>query len=411
MINENSLQAVKNACFSNHFLRPLYSGYCFSNLPQTFLSLFSSKPEGLPADAVIAGPYDHVVFLFLDGFGWRFFEEYKTRIPFLKRCEDEGIVSKLTSMFPSTTAAHVTCIHSGLPPSVSGIYEWFMYEPRLDEMIAPLPFQLAGDKKNDSLPLEVAEIFPQKTLYHTLKERGIIARAYQPQGIVDSVYSRSLLKEAEVYGYKNVNEGLNSLLSHLKPKSYSCFYFADIDSIGHRRGVHSEEFSQAIISIFPHLETFIAKLPPRTACLISADHGMVEVSPQNTFYLNREIPNVEKHFMRNQKNRPLAPAGSCRDFFLHILPENLRECKEILEEFLENKAEVHLTEDLIAHEMFGPGACSQKFLERVGNLVILPHAGEAVWWFERHKFQQNFYAAHGGLTPQEMEIPLLFLHK
>jgi hypothetical protein len=34
-------------------------------------------------------------------------------------------------------------------------------------------------------------------------------------------------------------------------------------------------------------------------------------------------------------------------------------------------------------------------------------AGEAVWWYEKDKFEQRFYGHHGGLTPQEMEIPLL----
>jgi hypothetical protein len=46
-------------------------------------------------------------------------------------------------------------------------------------------------------------------------------------------------------------------------------------------------------------------------------------------------------------------------------------------------------------------------MARVGNLVILPYRGEAVWWYEKDRFEQKFRGHHGGLTPQEMEIPLL----
>jgi hypothetical protein len=55
---------------------------------------------------------------------------------------------------------------------------------------------------------------------------------------------------------------------------------------------------------------------------------------------------------------------------------------------------------------FGPQV-SPVFRARAGDLVILPYRGEAVWWYEKDKFFQKYYGHHGGLTPQEMEIPLL----
>ena len=53
---------------------------------------------------------DAHVFLFIDAFGWKFFEKYKNRYPFLQRFIDNGVVSKITAQFPSTTAAEVTTI-------------------------------------------------------------------------------------------------------------------------------------------------------------------------------------------------------------------------------------------------------------------------------------------------------------
>jgi len=55
---------------------------------------------------------------------------------------------------------------------------------------------------------------------------------------------------------------------------------------------------------------------------------------------------------------------------------------------------------------FGP-IISARFLAHASDLVILPYRGESVWWFEQDKFEQKFRGHHGGLTKQELEIPLL----
>ena len=66
--------------------------------------------------------------------------------------------------------------------------------------------------------------------------------------------------------------------------------------------------------------------------------------------------------------------------------------------------------DLIEAGLFGPLPLSQRFLDRVGNLVVLPFAGESVWWYEKDKFEMKKHGAHGGLTPAEVEIPLLLFY-
>jgi hypothetical protein len=59
----------------------------------------------------------------------------------------------------------------------------------------------------------------------------------------------------------------------------------------------------------------------------------------------------------------------------------------------------------MADGYFGP-TISPEFRSRVGNLVILSHRYESTWWYVKDKFEQKYYGHHGGLTPQEMEIPL-----
>ena len=123
------------------FVRPQYDDYCFSNIPQFVKYLLTGTGEsGLPVDVLGRFPqrYDTVVLFLIDAFGWQFFEKYADDYPFLKRLQRDGSVSKLTSQFPSTTASHITTIHTGLNVGQSGVYEWQYFEPQLDAIISPL---------------------------------------------------------------------------------------------------------------------------------------------------------------------------------------------------------------------------------------------------------------------------------
>ena len=93
---------------SNHFIKPRYDAGGFAGIPQRIRDHFAS------------GQYDAVVLFLVDGLGWRFIERFQDA-PFIKRLSRDGIVEKLTSQFPSTTAAHVTTIHTGLPGAASCI--------------------------------------------------------------------------------------------------------------------------------------------------------------------------------------------------------------------------------------------------------------------------------------------------
>ncbi len=127
MLNQNSIEAVEASVFSCSFRKPLYESYCFSNIPGTIEKLLTGETERnqLPGDTLTGKSYDKVVLFFIDAFGWRFFEHYKDRYPVLKRFLEHGIASKITSQFPSTTAAHATTMHSGLRVDESGVFEWF----------------------------------------------------------------------------------------------------------------------------------------------------------------------------------------------------------------------------------------------------------------------------------------------
>ena len=106
----------------------------------------------------------------------------------------------------------------------------------------------------------------------------------------------------------------------------------------------------------------------------------------------------------------MIPGGSARDIFIYIKEGQVDAAYNLLASHpaLQGKAEVRRTSDLMAQGYFGPSP-SELFKQRVADLVILPYNGQTVWWYEKGRYEMVFYGHHGGLTPNELEIPLLAL--
>ena len=431
MLNAASVRAVNGAKFSQRFVKPLYDSYCFANLPATILFLLTGEGAcALPEDAINRVPmhevnrgrtgYNTVILFFVDAFGWRFFERYAEKYALLRAFVQDGIVSKMTSQFPSTTAAHVTCIHTGLSVGQSGIYEWIYYEALVDDMITPLMFSYAGDGTRDTLKranIPAEAFFPRQTFYQALNSRGVTSYVFQNAAFTPSTPSNILFRGATVVPFKQAEVALQLIgqmaLSKRSNPTYYFLYMAGIDAVGHQYGPDSREFEQAVDAFFKSADRCLAELLTRssgnTLLLMTADHGQIEVDPRTTIYLNQQLPGITSLLRMNRQGKLLVPAGSARDMFLYVKNERLDEALTLLQRFLEGRAEVYRTQDLIAQGFFGAGPLSAEFTARIGNLVILPYQHETVWWYEQGRFDMHFRGHHGGLTPEEMEIPLFVL--
>ena len=122
------------------------------------------------------------------------------------------------SQFPSTTASHVTCLHSGLEVGQSGVFEWQYYEPELDAVIAPLLFSHAGTKVRETLAQTAADpkaLYPNSTVYETLAAQGIQSHVYQNREFAYSTYSQAMLRGASVRPCITFPQAIASLLSIL----------------------------------------------------------------------------------------------------------------------------------------------------------------------------------------------------
>jgi predicted AlkP superfamily pyrophosphatase or phosphodiesterase len=388
---------------NSEFIQPRYDEGGFAGIPDRIKTSFAS------------GKYDAVVLFLVDAFGWRFFERFQDA-PFIKRIAKTGTIEKLISQFPSTTAAHLTTIHTGWNVGQSGVHEWYYYEPQLDAVIAPLLFSYAGSQYREDLKstgIHPALLYPRGIFYPALKKMGVAPYVFGMREYTPSTYSNAVMAGAELRSFKTLSEtlvNLGLLLEREKKLTYVHLYFDKIDSLCHEYGPtapQTEAEIETFLLIMEHYFERIFKGKKRILFLMTADHGASEVDPKTTTYLNTEprFMGIEKFIKTNSKGKLLVPAGSARDMFLYIEDHLLDDAQAFLSKRLEGKADVVKTETLVNDGYFG-AEVSPRFRERAGNLIILPYHYESVWWYEKDKFEMKFYGHHGGLTPQEMETIL-----
>ena len=409
---------------NSSFIAPRFDGYNFSNLPATIQYWLTGNGAPALARDVLgeyAKQYDVVIVFFIDSFGWEFFQRRADDSEFLQLLGKNGRVSKITSQFPSTTAAHVTCIHTGLPVGKSGIYEWQYYEPKLDAVIMPLLYSYAGAARRDELknaPIDPEALFPEPTLYNALAARGVKSYSFGSRDYTPSTYSNVVMRGAQMRGFFTLTEALLNVAycaERAADPTYLFFYYGNIDTMCHMYGPDSRQVAAELdMFLYAMDKWFLPNLragSKRVLFALTADHGHMAVTPQNTRYVNMDddARNLLPMLRTNARGKVLPPGGSPRDMFLYVRDEYVDDAHALLKNSLAGYADVVKTNDLLNPGYFGKLPVCAELLGRLGNVTILPYENNCVWWFEENKFAQKYFGHHGGLTPTEMEIPLALM--
>ncbi|MBX7145506.1 MAG: alkaline phosphatase family protein [Oligoflexia bacterium] len=417
MINTESIQALQRASFGPHSIRPAYDSYCFSRIPATICQLMGAGPLAcsapLPsaATAGIKRPRN-VILLFFDAFGYQMLQRSR-HVPsvsnFFQRLEYDGILSAISSQFPSTTAAHVTTIQSGLPVAEHGVYEWYIYHSGLQRMVAPVLCSCTNTDEG-SKKLTPDKFLPDSPFHDTLSRAGIEVWSVLNEAYAHSPYNRYLGRKSRIFPYSNLEAGFNAVADRIiagGPSAYFLFYSDIYDYTCHRFGPAAEETANAADSFFSALQkNLIERLPAHsdTAIIITADHGQTAVDPSRIHYLDEEMPELLSSIMKLSDGTLMAPAGSPRDFFLHIHPDHVAQIIETLTARYGEIADICSTAQLVEQGFWGKIVDSSRILSNLGNVVVLPKPGESIFWSGKSgQFRVNYNGNHGGLSRDEME--------
>lgn len=409
---------IKRQTKLERFITPFYEKYCFSNIPSTILNFFDIKTKrpSLPSksykDKVEIENSNKVVLFLIDGFGYNQLLRSKN-CEFFNILNQKSVTLPITTVFPSTTAATLTTINTGLTPQEHGLPEWVVYFKEIDMIINTLPFKPLGERCNDRL-LEMGVnpkiLYNGKTIYQALKREGIKSFSFIDETYAYSSYSKLVHKGSKIIPFVNSSDLVVSLRKCLEKESepaYFYVYIGDMDSIEHKYGPNTDE-CYAELSVLSYLlkkellEKIDRKVAKEIIFLVTTDHGQLNVSPRKTIYLNK-YKKLVSSFQRNKK-KVILPTGSPRDVFLYIKQNKLEETYEYLSDKLKEKAKIMKIEQAIKIGLFGLGNPIKEFYERVGNLLILPYDNQSIWYEHIKGKKFDLLGIHGGLSEDEMLV-------
>jgi len=358
----------------------------------------------------------NLILVVVDGFGWRFVEEFGEKLSLNKRVEEQGKLFKLTSQFPSTTSNCITSLTFDKPLGEHLLYEWNMYHPKVDRMIIPFRFSYVGDHMPERLLMDgysPSDIFPSYPLSEYLSGINVNPTVIMPRDYIGSSFNTANSVGSRMIPYSGTRQGVNRLRQAVLDDNGSRFFFFYVpyfDSLTHSVGPESKKVRECGIKIFRELYEGLYKRGMKDALLvITADHGHTAISLDRRIYIDEKFPSIVPFIKKTKKGDYILPAGGPRDLFVHVIPEHVTEVFGTLKEGLKDFADVLLVEDCIKAGLFGEGTRLGDLQERMGEILILPFDNLTVWWKLAESYEKDFKGHHGGLSPNEMEIPFFML--
>ena len=370
-------------------LRPDYAGGSIVNLTASIAAALGAPATGY---APLRGlpPTDlasrrKILLLVIDGLGYRYLTD-RGRGSWMAR----QLADRLTSVFPPTTASAIPALLTGRAPQQHGFTGWHTY------------FRELGGHRRGSK--EAADIDPRtlsgvQPLYPRLRTDSACV---SPEWIARSGFNRAYSDGAEIHSYRDLAgffDRIEALLAG-PGRRYIYAYWPDFDSLAHQFGIASAEVQQHFRELDLALAGFCGRAAGSdTALLLSADHGFIDTNPAATVDL-ADHPRLADCLV-------LPLSGEPRTAYCHLHPGAEAPFLDYLRRNLAAEVEPVRSRALIAGGWFGLGQPHPRLAERVGDYTLLlrGHYSIREWLLTERPYQQ--IGVHGGLSADELYVPLV----
>ncbi|MDY0073078.1 MAG: alkaline phosphatase family protein [Thauera sp.] len=352
-------------------------------------------PAAACAPAQLAeGEPGRILLLVIDGLGANFLAQEGAGSTLAAHCRRQ-----LTSVFPSTTASAVTTLLTGATPAEHGLNGWFIHAPRFGGVIAPLPFEVRGGEA--LAPRLASRLFRASSMFHRARRPVVMI---SPAEIAFSTYSSFHGSGAQIRPYKGLPQFEDEIVSALAglgdQGGLVHAYYPKFDGFSHAHGCRAEK----TLACFARIDEMYARLCERLAgsevrILLTADHGFIDSPPEQVIELE---PGGEVEAML------AAPLfGERRLSFCAVRAGAEVEFEHWAQHTLAGKAVCMPAGDCLASGVLGPGRRHPQLAERLGSHVLLMEPGWTLVDLVEGERPFALIGVHGGLTADEMLVPLV----
>ena len=394
---------------------PDYDGGGLLNVPATVLDVLGARDAGdapplAGLDPALREGVRQVIVILADGLGWWQLEMLCDNgdMPFLAelrdraRRRDGAQLLDVTTVFPSTTAAAITTMNTARTPLEHGNIAYFLWLEEFAQVTAMLRWGPAIMKRGsyfDDPAVDPLRFVRVPSIHARLRERGIASHVIEPELFRAEAMTRMHAAEANFVGYvvpSTMGVRLRGLLDAPRP-SYVYAYWSGIDTVSHLYGPRSAEAKVEAAILDVALRYALAdRSAGDTLVMLTADHGHATTDP------DKMLDMVGDQELRTLLRNP--PAGEPRLVFLHTdRPEQVRE-------HIDGKWPGLVTlldrDELIEAGLFGRGDPTMA-KRRIGEVVALLDRDLSASIMKVEGQTIRHRGSHGGMTADEMRIPVL----
>ncbi|SEG41491.1 Type I phosphodiesterase / nucleotide pyrophosphatase [Nonomuraea solani] len=364
-------------------LTPGYGGGSLTDLPDSLLAALGLRGP----NALALEPADRVCLFLVDGLGADLLRAHPEAAPFLS-----GLAGRtLTAGFPATTVTSLCSLGTGLTPGEHGMLGLMLAVPGTGHLFNCLRWTLPGHQVMDP-----EEWQPATTVYQRAAEAGIqsvyVAPAeFEGTGLTQAVYRGVRYASAETVDERvaRVHEAMRERPAHVT------VYYGDLDAMGHMVGWGGDDWLRQLAIVDDMAQRIAEGLPPGSALYITADHGMVNATEK-----------IDAESVPELAEGVALLGGEARARHVYARPGAAKQVLESWRATLRDKAWVVSREEAVESGWFGPRV-RDAWLERIGDVVAVPHTDLAITASATHPFEALFTGYHGSLTPAEQHVPLL----
>ena len=376
-----------------------------------------------------------IVMVLVDGMGWQMLRERAGHTPNLRRLLADS--DYLHTCAPSTTAAALTTLATGVYPGAHAMVGYAVRDPLLREHLGaghvPGPgdvFDLITFKNSSHDPLTWQSV-PTLIERANAKANAGCGPQLGAVSIGRSKFAGSGLSLAAWRGFKHIG------VDALDQRPYQAYraikegaklvylYVGELDHAGHNHGWHSDKWLEALEALDAMVGQLFRRLPAGTRIVLTADHGMVDTDRHHRIDLAKE---------KELAKDVVAVAGESRFLQLYV-PDDVASAPAAGSPGLgvagprgdggvvENSGREELAQSVAKRwaEFLGDraiwvgtdpsplmGPLSPGARAAVGDVLVALNDN----WTVVDSRVQSFHATqligvHGSLTPVELEVPLI----
>ncbi|MEV0355385.1 alkaline phosphatase family protein [Nocardia sp. NPDC050697] len=375
-------------------LTPRYGAGALADLLPSVLAALGVPGERDPLALELDPAIDRICVLLVDGLGSHQLAAHAADAPTLTALPRRT----LTAGFPSTTATSLASFGTGLPPGEHGVVGYLIRVPGFDRAVSALRWTLHGDgEKVDLLrALPPEEFQPRATAFERAAAHGVTVTQVAPGYQNGSGLSRAVLRGCEFRLEVSVGDLVDGVLTALEagPRALVYAYHADLDTTGHLRGPGTRAWRGELAHTDRIVAELAERLPPRSALLVTADHGMVTHTGSVDFDADPALrAGVE------------LLAGEPRVRYVYTADGATADVAAAWSAALGADFAVLTRDEAIERGWFGP-AVTDVVRPRIGDLVVAATGTRGVVRTGAEPIQSAMLGHHGSLTAAELEIPL-----